>query len=194
MSLSETRLLQLLRERSYREGTFQLASGDTSSFYIDGKMTEVFSQGASLIGEVLYERTKDLRFEAIGGLESGAIPLATAAVMAYDRHGRTLEGFWVRDAAKSHGTKKLIEGKLAEGSRVVIVDDVVTKGNSVMKAIEAVKEIGCEIARVVTIVDRLAGTAELLQKAGITDYQSVFTINDLRSKKNVPGPAAVAIG
>src|SRR5205823_9940598 len=100
--------------------------GDTSSFYIDGKMTEVFSRGAMLIGEILYERTKDLKIGAIGGLEVGAVPLATAAVIAYDRHDLEMEGFWVRDRAKSHGTKKTIEGKLKNGQRVAIVDDVVT--------------------------------------------------------------------
>src|SRR5579859_5389748 len=90
MSAAEDHLLQLLKERSFQLGTFPLASGDTSSYYIDGKMTEISSRGAHLIGEVLYERTKDLGIDAIGGLETGAIPLTAAAVISYDRHGREI--------------------------------------------------------------------------------------------------------
>src|SRR3989442_487666 len=131
MSAAENHLLQLLKERSFQLGTFPLASGDTSNYYIDGKMTVIFSKGAHLIGEVLYERTKDLGIDAIGGLETGAIPLTTAAVISYDRYGREIEGFWVREKVKTHGTKKLIEGGLMPNSRVVIVDDVITRGNSV---------------------------------------------------------------
>src|SRR5262245_7049444 len=100
MSDAETQLLALLKERSFRRGSFRLASGGQSSYYIDGKMSEVYSQAAYLIGQVLYERTKDLQIDAIGGLEVGAVPLTTAAVMAYAIHGRKMEGFWVRNKPK----------------------------------------------------------------------------------------------
>src|SRR5262249_45069497 len=93
----KNQLLELLKKRSFKRGQFKLASGDTSEYYIDGKMTEVHSEGAHLIGAVLYEATKDLAIDAIGGLEAGAIPLATAAVMSYHLHGRQMDGFWVRD-------------------------------------------------------------------------------------------------
>ncbi len=136
MSPSETRLLELLKERSFRRGEFRLASGDKSDYFIDGKMTQVYSEAAFLIGEVLYEHTKDLAIDAIGGLEVGAVPLATAAVIGYHNHGRTMEGFWVRDKVKDHGTKKTVEGNLKPGSRVVIVDDVITRGNSAYKAVQ----------------------------------------------------------
>ena len=112
MSEAETQLLQLLKDRSFQWGTFLLASGDVSSYYIDGKMTEVFSEGAYLIGEVLYERTSGLQVDAIGGLEVGAVPLTTAALISYHLHGRRMEGFWVRDKVKNHGTQKLVEGRL----------------------------------------------------------------------------------
>src|ERR1700730_17803745 len=143
MSEAERHLFRLLQQRSFARGEFRLASGDTSDYYIDGKMTEVYSAGAYLIGEVLYERTKDFTFDALGGLEVGAVPLTTAAVISYHQHGRQMEGFWVRDAAKAHGTKKLIEGNLKPHSRVVVVDDVVTRGSSTVKAVEQVRKIGC---------------------------------------------------
>lgn len=179
MSDAEQQLLRLIAERSFRRGTFTLASGATSDYYIDGRMTAVYSEGAYLIGEVLHERTRDLDFAAIGGLAVGAVPLATAAVIAYHRHGRPLEGFWVRDEVKSHGTKKRIEGGLAAGSRVVVIDDVITKGGSTLKAVEAVREAGCEVVRVLALVDRLQGAAELLRANGVADFRPVFTIRDL---------------
>src|SRR4051794_40002395 len=124
MSEIEQRFLELLKERSFRRGQFRLASGETSDYFIDGKMTEVCSEGAYLIGEILYEWTKDADIDAIGGLQVGAVPLTTAAVISYHRRGRPMEGFWVREEIKSHGTQKRIEGKLQPGQRVAIVDDV----------------------------------------------------------------------
>jgi orotate phosphoribosyltransferase len=151
-------------------------------------MTEVFSKGAHLIGEVLYERTKDLRIDAIGGLAVGAVPLTTAAVVSYHLHGRAMEGFWVRDKAKSHGTQKLVEGNLAPGARVVILDDVITEGKSSLKAVQEVREKGCEVVRVLALVDRLQGAAQLFRGEGIADFQSVFTIRDFGV--DVPGAAS----
>ena len=179
MSDAERQLLALLQERSFRRGEFRLASGDTSTYYIDGRTTAVHSRGAHLIGEVLYERTKDLNIDAIGGLEVGAVPLTTAAVIAYDRHGQAMEGFWVRNKEKGHGTKKLIEGSgVRAGARIVVVDDVFTRGESAAKAVQAVREEGAEVVRVLALVDRLRGAAELFRSMGVTDYQAVFTIRD----------------
>jgi orotate phosphoribosyltransferase len=178
MSELEQQLLDVLKERSFTFGSFRLASGGTSNYYIDGKMTEVFSRGAHLIGEVLFQRTQDLAIDAIGGLEVGAVPLTTAAVISYHLHGRTMDGFWVRDKVKDHGTQKRIEGNLKPSSRVVIVEDVITRGSSSVKAIDAVRELGCEVVLVLAIVDRLCGAAELLRQHGAANYQSVFTIRD----------------
>jgi orotate phosphoribosyltransferase len=179
MTDNEIKLLELLKERSFRRGTFKLASGGESSYYIDGRMTAVHSAGAYLIGEVLYERTKDMHIDAIGGLAVGAVPLATAAVISYHTHGRPMEGFWVREKLKDHGTQKLIEGNLKSGMRVAIVDDVFTKGGSALKAVEAVREAGCEVIVILAIVDRLQGAEELFKEKGIKNYQAVFTIRDL---------------
>jgi orotate phosphoribosyltransferase len=188
MTDSETKLRQLLIDRALKFGDFTLASGDRSSYYIDGRMVEVFSKSARLVGEVLYDRLTGLgvEFGAIGGLEVGAVPLTTAAVIQYDLRGGSMEGFWVRDAAKHHGTKKLIEGSLLrQGTRVVILDDVVTKGMSAVKAVETVRAVGCEVVAVVALVDRLVGAAELFKEKGIERYEAVFTIRDLGVKSNV---------
>jgi orotate phosphoribosyltransferase len=182
MTHTEMQLLELLKTRSFRRGSFQLASGDVSDYYIDGRTTAVFSAGAWLIGECIFEHTRDLKIDAIGGLEVGAVPLTAAAVISYHQHGQTMEGFWVRDRAKDHGTRKLIEGNLKEGSRVVIVDDVFTKGSSALKAVKEVQNHGCEVALVLAIVDRLQGARQLFEKEGISNYQSLFTIADFGIK------------
>lgn len=178
MSENKQRLLELFKERSFQRGHFRLASGGTSDYFIDGKMTEVYSEGAYLIGEVLYEMTSDLGIDAIGGLQVGAIPLVTAVAMTYHRHGRRMEGFWVRGEIKSHGTQKLVEGGLKPGARVVIVDDVCTKGGSALKAIEAVRDMKCEVVAVLALVDRLQGAEALFKENGIKNYQAAFTIRD----------------
>ncbi|MHB1427017.1 MAG: orotate phosphoribosyltransferase [Gemmataceae bacterium] len=178
MTALEKQLFQLLQDRSFRRGAFRLASGAMSDYYIDGKMVEAFSESAYLIGEVLFERTKDLQIDAIGGLEIGAVPLTTAAVISYQLHGRKMEGFWVRDKAKVHGTRKVVEGNLKPRGRVVILDDVITTGGSSGKAIKEVKEMGCEVVRVLALVDRLQGAAKFFQEEGIADYQAIFTLRD----------------
>jgi orotate phosphoribosyltransferase len=183
MSEAETKLLQLLKDRSFKFGDFRLASGDPSNYFIDGKMTQVFSEAAYLIGEVLYERTKDLDIDAIGGLEVGAVPLTTAAVISYHLHGRKMEGFWVRDKVKDHGTKKLVEGNVKVGGRVVVVDDVFTRGNSAAKAVEGVQQsLNCQVVLVLSLVDRLQGARQHFREKGIENYQSVFTIRDFGVK------------
>ncbi len=180
MTDTEQRLLELLKQRSFRRAPagqpFTLASGAKSEYFIDGKMTAVSSEGAALIGEVLYDWTKDLNIDAIGGLQVGAIPLITAAVISYQRHGKPIEGFWVREAAKDHGTKKQIEGGLKPGMRVAILDDVFTKGGSALKATQAAREFGCEVVLVLALVDRLQGARALFREHNIDNYKRVFTI------------------
>ena len=177
MTPNESQLLEILRERSFKQGEFTLASGEVSDHYIDGKMSLVFSASAKLIGEILYERTVELGIDAIGGLEVGAVPMSTAAVIAYDEHGQEMEGFWVRDKVKGHGTKKRIEGGLRPGMKVAIIDDVFTKGGSAMKAVQAVREIGCEVVLVLGLVDRLAGARQLFEREGL-NFQVVFDITE----------------
>jgi len=179
MTEAEQQLLDLLTARSFKRGTFTLASGATSNYYIDGRMSAVFSEGAFLIGRVLYERTKDLGIAGIGGMEVGAVPLTAAVAIHYHLNGRSIEGFWVRDKTKTHGTRKLVEGGLGlgPGSRVVVLDDVITTGGSAVKSAEAVRELGYEVVQVLALVDRLQGAATFFRERGV-EYRSVFTIRD----------------
>lgn len=182
MDTQAHRLLELICKYAYREGNFELSSGQQSTFYVDGKQVSVRPEGAYLIGELLFEKLQDVEFDAIGGLASGAVPLVTSFVHSAYHHGRSVEGFFVRPERKGHGTRRKVEGVLPENARVVIVDDVVTSGKSVMEAIDAVKEQGAEIVRVVSIVDREQGANALFSGEGYI-YESVFSISEL---KHVP--------
>lgn len=175
------RLLSLIVERAYTPGEVTLASGRTSNFYIDGKLIEVSPEGAFLIGEVAWERIRDLDVNAVGGLAVGAVPMVTSIAISCWNHGKELDGFFVRDAAKSHGTRKTIEGVLPENARVLLVDDVITSGGSTLKAAEAVEERGGKVVRVLAIVDRDAGAAELFASKGY-EYDAVFSKEDVLAR------------
>jgi orotate phosphoribosyltransferase len=173
---ARSRLLELFKERAFAFGDFTLASGKKSSYYINSKKAIFHSEAVALLGELLWETTKDLGIQAMGGLEVGAIPMTAAAAMRYHQEGRALEGFFVRKQAKGHGSQERIEGVLESGMRCVMVDDVLTTGGSVLQAIEAVEHRGALIQAVVCIVDRLEGARELL--APRYAYQPLYTIRD----------------
>jgi len=169
------RLKELYRTRAFSFGAFTLASGKTSSYYINSKKVLFHSEAVALLGELLYQATSDLPIQAIGGLEVGAIPMAAAAAMRYHQHARNIEGFFVRKEAKGHGAKQRVEGEVKAGDNVAIIDDVLTTGGSVLQAIAEVEKIGAKVLRVVCVVDRLQGAKEALTAY---DYRPLFTIRD----------------
>ncbi len=169
------RLKELFLARALKFGDFTLASGKKSSYYINSKKVLFHAEAITLLGELLFEATQDLDFQAIGGLEVGAIPMAAAALTAFHRAGRPMEGFFVRKQAKSHGSQELVEGQVHAGDRVVVIDDVLTTGGSVVQAIAAVEALGATVLRVVCICDRLQGAAEALAKY---DFRPLFTVRD----------------
>ncbi len=134
------------------------------------------SEALALLGELLFQATSDLNIQAVGGLEVGAIPMSAACVYRYHQAGKPMEGFFVRKKAKDHGSQELVEGVLKAGDNVAILDDVLTTGESVVQAIEAVEAKGATVSRVVCIVDRLQGAKERLAKY---DFQPLFTVRDL---------------
>jgi orotate phosphoribosyltransferase len=173
---SRARLLELFRARAFSFGHFKLASGKESTYYINSKKALFNSEAVWLLGDVLYDLTADLDIQAIGGLEVGAIPMATAAVLRYHERGRPLEGFFVRKAAKDHGSRESVEGVLKPGDRAAVIDDVFTSGKSVIQAVEEVERVGAKVVAVLCIVDRLEGARERL--AAKYAYRPIFTIRD----------------
>lgn len=170
------RLLQVFNERAFSFGDFTLASGKKSSYYVNSKKALFNSEVASLLGDVLYEEVKAMPIEAAGGLEIGAIPMVTTLAQTCHRHGRALEGFFVRKAIKDHGSREPIEGVLKPGSRVIILDDVLTTGESAMHAAAEVEIAGGIVACVLCIVDRLEGAREAVEDK--YPFRSLFTIRD----------------
>ncbi|HEX9370685.1 MAG TPA: orotate phosphoribosyltransferase [Roseiflexaceae bacterium] len=173
---SRSRLLELFKDRAVSFGKFTLASGRESTYYINSKKALFNSEALWLLGEEIWQRTRDLSVQAAGGPEVGAIPMAAAAAMRYHEEGRPLEGFFVRKEVKQHGSRDRIEGLLQPGWRVAILEDVVTSGGSVMQAITEVELAGAHVAAVLCIVDRLEGARDLL--APRYNYMPIFTIRD----------------
>ena len=162
------RLLALLTRLSYEQREVTLASGLKSNFYIDCKQTVLTAEGhylvGSLFGRVLVEKAPEV--EAIGGVTMGADPLASAVSTLSYIAGRPLPAFYVRKEPKGHGTQKWIEGEksVPPGTRVAILEDVVTTGGSALKAIARVREHGLKVAIILGIVDREEGGREALEK------------------------------
>lgn len=171
-------LLAFLKERALQFGNFTLTSGKTSSYYFDGKQVTLNPKGAFLLGKIIIHKIKDDDIQAVGGLTIGADPIVGAvAALAYP-FDLDIKTFIVRKEAKKHGKQRLIEGPaLKPGDRVVIVEDVITTGGSALKAVKAVKNEGCEVVKVVPLVDRLEGGTEKIQGMGIK-VDPVFTARD----------------
>jgi orotate phosphoribosyltransferase len=183
MPADRSRLREIIRALSYREGDFVLASGKRSSFYVDLRRTSLSAEGSALIGEALLEVIEAAGWKpaAVGGLTLGADPLATATSLAYFRAGRNVGAFIVRKEAKGHGAGRLVEmaGDVADGSDVVVLDDTCTTGGSTLKAIEAMQAAGYNVLGAACIVDRTEGGEELLAAAG-HKLVRVFALADLR--------------
>lgn len=183
-SVSRERLIAIIKARSVETGrTFTLASGRTSDFYCNLKPTMLDPEGSYLLGALIVEALRADTPDLVGGLELGAVPLATSAAAVGHAMGVPLQAFVVRKQTKEHGTKSLVEGLMRgdslKGRRVVILEDVTTTGGSSMKAIEAVRAEGAEVVKVLTMVDRQEGAAEAFAKAGIA-FAALVTAAELR--------------
>jgi orotate phosphoribosyltransferase len=172
------RLRDIIAQRSVLTGgDFKLASGGQSNVFFDMKMTLLTPDGLGLVADLILDALEGEDVEAIGGLVLGACPIVDAVCLKSGERGRPIAAFYVRKEPKHHGTDKLIEGPLAKGARVVVVEDVTTKGNSALKAAEAARKEGAEVARVVTIVDRLEGARDNLKSHGL-ELTALFTRDD----------------
>ena len=163
------RLLELLATRSVRRGQFTLASGRQSTLYIDARLTTMSPEGLSVIGPLGVSALagSGWNVQAVGGLTLGADPVSYAISYASASLPRPLRAFTVRKQAKEHGTAKLIEGPFRTADRVAIIEDVITTGDSALKAIEAVREAGGVVAGVLALVDREEGGRGAIETTGI---------------------------
>ncbi len=160
------RLRELILEKSFKYGYFTLSSGKESLYYFDGRLTTLDPEGAFLVGKQIFSLLKNTGIDAIGGPTLGADPIVASVAMTSHLEGKPIPAFVVRKAAKKHGAQRHIEGNFPEGGTVAIVDDVITTGGSIMRAIEVVEAAGSRVGIVVVVLDRNEGGADELRNKG----------------------------
>lgn len=172
------RLIELVKQHALQFGTFTLASGKTASFYLDCRKLTLHPQGANQIAAGMLHLLGDAPPNAIGGMAIGADPISAATITLAGQRNLDLLGFIVRKEAKQHGTGRQVEGPVVAGMSAVIVEDVVTSGGSALKAVDAAREFGLQVDRILAVVDRLEGGREAIEAAGLK-LQTLVTVRDL---------------
>lgn len=181
-------LLHLLATEAYQEGDFTLSSGQKSSYYINGKPVSLSAKGAFAIGHLFFSCLPS-ETQAVAGLTLGADPLVSAVTVVSAYENCPIPGIIVRKTPKGHGTNAYLEGKrLPPQAKVVVLEDVVTTGNSALFAVEQLKAAGYQVSKILAIVDREQGGKELYQEQGI-QFQSLFSISEVQAyAQTLPSP------
>ena len=173
---AKSELIREIKEKAVVHGKVTLSSGKEADYYIDLRRVTLDAVSAPLVGEVMLELTKDLDYQAVGGLTLGADPVATAMMHVASQKGRKIDAFVVRKAEKAHGLQRRIEGPDVKGKKVLAVEDTSTTGSSVLTAVEALREAGAIVVGVAVIVER--GAKEKVESAGLR-YLSAYQLRDL---------------
>ena len=173
---TKSELINEIKEKAVVHGKVTLSSGKDAEFYIDLRRVTLDAVAAPLVGQAMLDATKDLDYEAVGGLTLGADPVATAMMHVAKANGRALNSFVVRKEGKAHGLQRRIEGPDVAGKRVLAVEDTSTTGGSVLTAVEALEQAGAIVVGVAVIVDRGAGAK--VEAAGLK-YISVISLEEL---------------
>jgi len=173
---AKAQLREEIINKAVVHGKVILSSGKEADYYVDLRRVTLDHVAAPLIGEVMLELTKDMDYEAVGGLTLGADPVATAMMHTAAKEGKKLDAFVVRKAEKAHGLQRRIEGPDVKGKRVLAVEDTSTTGGSVLTAVEALKEAGAIVVGVAVIVER--GAAGAVKDAGL-EYRAAYSLADL---------------
>ncbi|MGD2088193.1 MAG: orotate phosphoribosyltransferase [Candidatus Aminicenantes bacterium] len=169
------RLKQILIEKSVITGReFKLASGKTSTFYVDARITTLHPEGAYLCGKIFLEMLTDFKVDAVGGYSIGADPIVTAIAILSHQANNPIPAFIIRKEEKSHGTGRIIEGNFPENGKVAIFDDVITSGGSILRGAAQVEKHGGKVEVVMAVLDRQEGGREKIENAGY-QFLSIFT-------------------
>ncbi len=173
------KLLSLLTKFAYKEGDFTLSSGAKSSYYINCKQVTLRADGALIIGRLFFSLLPE-DTQAVAGLTLGADPLVSAVSVVSAYGDRPIPALIIRKEPKGHGTKAYLEGpSLAKGSKVVVLEDVVTTGRSAMLAVERLQAAGYQVEQIMALVDRKQGGRELYQSHGLK-FKPLFSIKELQ--------------
>ncbi len=175
----KARLVEILKERSVRTGSFTLASGKTSDLYVDARQTTLSPEGSTVIAKMILERLQP-EVVGVGGPVTGADPITGAIVTHSFLDGRPLHGFMVRKEPKGHGAGNQVEGRfgLPDGAKVCMLEDTVTTGGSLLKAIHAVEAAGLEVVQVICVVDRSEGAVQRFAESGYS-LEALATREDI---------------
>jgi len=173
---AKDQLREEIIKKAVVHGKVILSSGKEADYYVDLRRVTLDHVAAPLIGEVMLELTKDLNYDAVGGLTLGADPVATAMMHTAAKQGKKLDAFVVRKAEKAHGLQRRIEGPDVKGKRVLAVEDTSTTGGSVLTAVEALNEAGAIVVGVAVIVER--GASPKIKEAGL-EYRAAYQLSDL---------------
>lgn len=177
MNNDKKELIELLNTRDVvKFGKFTLSSGKESDYYVNMKMAITDPQILKMIAKIISHHIKEEGIDKIAGPALGAVPIATAVSLEL-----CIPMLMIRKAKKGYGTSKLIEGDIEEGDSVIIVEDVTTTGNSLLKAIKTIEENGGNIKRAFVIVDRKEGAIKNLKREGIV-LESILSVNDFNKK------------
>ncbi len=183
---SRARLADIIFKRSFGRGEVTLASGRKSDFYFNLKPTMLDPEGAALLAELTLDALANDRIDYVGGLEMGAVPIAGAIAQLSFLKGKPIAAIFVRKKPKEHGAKLSVEGlargESLAGKRVVVVEDVTTTGGSAMKAVEAVRDAGGEVALVFTMVDREEGADATFKAAGLP-FRALYRAAEFLARK-----------
>ena len=176
-------LLELLKKDAYKKGEYKLSSGKASEHYVNCKPVILSGRGLTLASLLLL---KEVNTNVVGGLTLGADPLVSGVSLVSALDGRLVNALIVRKEAKGHGTQAWIEGPLPpEGTRVTVLEDVITTGGSSIKAVEKLRDAGYVVDRVVAIVDRQEdGEADIAMKEAGLELRSLFSLRDFTNGKN----------
>jgi len=171
-------LLELIKKFAYREGEFKLSSGKTSEHYVNCKPVTLTGRGLTLTSLLIL---KEVETQYVAGLTLGADPLVSGVSLVSALDGRMINGLIVRKEPKGHGTEAWVEGLLPpEGTKITVLEDVITTGGSSLKAVEKLRDAGYVVERVVSIVDRQEDSeADKLMKDNGLELISIFTLKDI---------------
>ncbi len=171
-------LIELIKTHALQFGDFTLASGKKASFYLDCRKVTLHPKGANQIGAGMLELLASDMPSAVGGMAIGADPITASTITLAGQREMSLLGFIVRKEAKGHGTGRQVEGPVQPDMEVVIVEDVVTSGGSALKAVDAARDFGLKVNRILAVVDRLEGGRETVEAAGL-QLDTLVTVRDL---------------
>lgn len=163
-----TRTLERAQELdALRFGDFTLTSGAKSSYYFDGRVLTLDPEGADLVSEAFLAMAVEVSAAGVGGPTVAAVPIAGALALRSRQAGTPMDGFFVRDAIKGHGARKQVEGAIKAGTKVVVFDDTVSTGGSLLNALDAIQEFGCEVVAVLCVLDRHQGGSDEVRRRGM---------------------------